>query len=161
MNSRIRAAGCDHGMLKRLVIVRADLRAEAQHEAAFGGGVEVVADLREHHWRAGEGDGNAGDEVHLRGVLGCERQRQEGVVRGLRRLNAAVAHLFELPGLGAYLPEIPANSAVNLHVPFLALCVEEAAVRGRHVNAILTALAPGLGGKAFCLPSKGSVLRPS
>ena len=101
--------------------VGADLRPQAEHEAAVRGGVQVVPQVREEHGRARERHGDAGDQVHPAGGLGGERQRQERVVRRLGGLNAAVAQRFQILRLGARGVQIPANAAIHLHVALLVL----------------------------------------
>ena len=90
----------------RAEIVREDLAdafthvadAEAQQQPSLGVGVQVVGGLGQGHGATGEGDGDPGADLDPAGVLGCQRERQEGVVVGLRCPQAIEAKLF-LPSL--------------------------------------------------------------
>ena len=66
--------------------------------------LQVVRGVRGEHRRAGERDRDAGAELDALRVLGRDRERQERIVRGLRREQPVVADLLELlrplPDLG-------------------------------------------------------------
>ena len=95
--------------------MRPNLRAEAEHEAALRGGVQVMTDVGERHGRACERHRDGGHKVDFFGGLGRHEQREERVVPGLRAQDSRIAHLFQSTGFGAHLVQLPADAAVYLH----------------------------------------------
>jgi hypothetical protein len=95
--------------------VRADLGAEAEHEASAGLRLEVIRRLREIHWTPRERDRDVGDQCDLFGVLGRERERKERSVRGLGGEQAVDAGRLQIAGSLARTIDPRPEIVVELH----------------------------------------------
>ena len=73
------------------LVVALHLRAEAEVEAAARELLQVPGELRGHHRAPRKRDRDVGAELDRLRVLGGDRQRQEGIVAGLRRADAVEA----------------------------------------------------------------------
>ena len=74
-----------------LLVVRPDLRAEPQREAAAGAGGEIPADVGRDHRRAREGDRHAGVQLDLLRRDAGNGEREERIVPVLLRADAGIA----------------------------------------------------------------------
>lgn len=93
--------GGDPRRAEAAFVVRLDLAAEAEGEAAVGRAVQVPGLVRHHHRAAGEGDHHRGGEFDALGGEGGECQRHEGIVAELVGLEGIEAVLFGGAGKGA------------------------------------------------------------
>ena len=98
-NSRMRAAGRDHGMLNRRVMCGLICEPEPEEQATVRELLHVVRRRREGHRAPCERQRDPGAEPDAVGVLGREHERQERIVLGLRVEEGAVADLLGVPAL--------------------------------------------------------------
>ncbi|MDE0161610.1 MAG: hypothetical protein OXL98_07700 [Acidimicrobiaceae bacterium] len=99
--SSMRAAGRDHGIEKRLVMWAWIWLPSPSRNRPPRQRLQVPGDVRQHHRVAGEAHRDGGHQLDPLGVLGRQRQGQEGVVAGLGRQQPAVAVLLHHPGPAA------------------------------------------------------------
>ena len=117
MSSRMRGAGCDQGMEKRLVMCGLIWLPRPKHEPALGQVLQVVGQDGQVHGVAGEGDRDAGPELERLGGRGADGDGQERIVRRLGRPHAVVAVGLCLPGRLGDPRRVEPDAAVNLHAP--------------------------------------------
>ena len=121
--SCIRRAGSDHGDPKRFTMWGRTCDPEPEHEAAAGDELQVVAEVGEVHRVAGERDRDRGPELHARGVLGGDGERDERIVLGLEREDAVVPDLLEARVRRAHVARILERAGgEDLHAPGQASC---------------------------------------
>ncbi len=98
------------------LVVRLDLGAEAEHESAARGLLEVPGRVGEDHRASREGDGDGRAQLHAGGIGARDRQRQEGIVLGLGRPERAHAQRLGAPRIGGDVAEIERHEAeIELH----------------------------------------------
>src|SRR5262245_51117263 len=109
-----------HGARPRLAValldVRADLRAEAEHEASARERLEILREIGSRHRVAREGHRDRGAERDRLGALRREHERDERVVLALEAPRAREALRLEQRGVLARARPIAAREgAVDLH----------------------------------------------
>ncbi len=93
----------------------ADLRTQAEGEAALGRRVQIMAHVRERHGRAGKGHGDASGQINILGGLRRQQQRQEGIMGGLDRFQAIIAHFLQFRRVSTRLVQIRSQYRIYFH----------------------------------------------
>ncbi len=101
------------GHAEAAFVVRPDLRADAQHEAAAGGVLQVPAGVGDDHRAAREGDGDRGAQLDPIGVHRGDGMGKERVVLVLHRQQPVIAGLFGGDGGSGGGPQVGLRQGVQ------------------------------------------------